>query len=275
MISIVYCEIDSLLPELPCFEFLRSRKFRVKTIKLRGQVSQGIVFPLSVIKEVDPSFNLSDIKDGQNLTEILKITKYDPELLLDKEFEYVKRSWLERKIQFIKWKLFGFKPSKSGDFPSDVPKTDEIRVQKMGSLLFQKVGCPVYISEKMEGTSATFLYRQDGNWLSCLLGQGYIFQACSRNRIVYNSQKSKKIVHHIMQVSEKYNIEQKLRKLGRNIAIQSEVIGGKIQGNIYKLPGLELRVFSIFDIDKQQYCSYQELINSNTAIRFADCSNLE
>src|SRR5512137_1228115 len=46
---VVYCEVDSILPERPEFEFLRERKFRIKTIKLRGQVSQGIVFPLSVL----------------------------------------------------------------------------------------------------------------------------------------------------------------------------------------------------------------------------------
>lgn len=33
----IYCEIDSVLPEKPEFEFLRPRKFRVKTIRLRGK----------------------------------------------------------------------------------------------------------------------------------------------------------------------------------------------------------------------------------------------
>lgn len=45
---IVYIEVDSKVPEIECFEFLRSRKFRVKTIKLRKQVSQGLVLPLSI-----------------------------------------------------------------------------------------------------------------------------------------------------------------------------------------------------------------------------------
>lgn len=59
---VVYCEIDSLLPERPEFEFLRASSFkpaqaddvgaviqpagfRIKTVRLRGQVSQGICFP--------------------------------------------------------------------------------------------------------------------------------------------------------------------------------------------------------------------------------------
>lgn len=32
---IVYVEVDSVMPECPEFEFLRDRKFRVRTIKLR------------------------------------------------------------------------------------------------------------------------------------------------------------------------------------------------------------------------------------------------
>lgn len=46
----VYCEIDSILPDKPEFEFLRDRKFRIKTIKLKNQCSQGICFPLSILE---------------------------------------------------------------------------------------------------------------------------------------------------------------------------------------------------------------------------------
>lgn len=56
----VYFEIDSFLPVRPEFEFLRkssfrtmadgSEGFRIRTVKLRGQVSQGIIFPLSILE---------------------------------------------------------------------------------------------------------------------------------------------------------------------------------------------------------------------------------
>jgi len=46
----VYCEVDSILPQLPMFEFLRSKKFRIRTAKFRGQISQGIAFPLSILE---------------------------------------------------------------------------------------------------------------------------------------------------------------------------------------------------------------------------------
>ena len=48
---VVYIEIDTQLPELPIFEFLKDRKYRVKTIKLKGQVSQGLVIPLKEIEK--------------------------------------------------------------------------------------------------------------------------------------------------------------------------------------------------------------------------------
>lgn len=47
---VVYCEVDSVLPPKPEFEFLRERKFRIKTIKLKGQVSTGIIFPLTILE---------------------------------------------------------------------------------------------------------------------------------------------------------------------------------------------------------------------------------
>lgn len=258
---VVYCEVDSVLAEYPCFEFLRPRKFRIKTLKLKNTISQGICFPISVLKEVDPSFDLSSIKIGQDVTEALKITKHDPEAALDVEIEPVKRSWLSKKYSFWKWRLFGFKPAKSGNFPSDVPKTDEVRVQKVGHELEEHAGEMCYITEKCEGTSSTFVYRKSGNWLAKLFGQGYTFQVCSRNRIIYNSQKGAgETNHHIFRAGEKYNILDGLKKLNRNIAVQGEVIGPKIQANVYKIPEVDLRVFSIFDLDKKKYVHYDELV---------------
>ena len=70
---IVYVEVDSIVPDVPEFEFLRPRKFRVRTIKLRGQVSQGLVLPLSILPDGAPC----DL--GDDVTEVLHITKYDPE----------------------------------------------------------------------------------------------------------------------------------------------------------------------------------------------------
>lgn len=64
--KVIYIEIDSKVPELPAFEFLRDRKFKVKTIKLRGQLSQGLIVPLSLIGR--------DAKIGEDVTKELGVT---------------------------------------------------------------------------------------------------------------------------------------------------------------------------------------------------------
>jgi hypothetical protein len=261
--KVIYVEIDSVLPELSPFEFMRSRKFRVKTIKLKSQISQGIAFPLSVLTEVDPSFDITKLKIGDDVTEALKITKHDPEAELDTpEPEAVKKTWLQKKWSYWKWKLFGFKPSKAPNgFPTSLcPKTDETRVQNMGSALEKHVGERLQFSEKVEGQSVSYIYRNDGNWLARLLGQQGSFLACSRNCIVYNSRKSGDTSHRIMKVALKYDIQNKMKRLARNLAIQGELIGPGVQSNIYKLDDHDIRVFLIWDIDKQQYLPYAEMV---------------
>ncbi len=81
-----YCEIDSLLPERPDLEFLRASSFklaqtdatgvvtlpagfRIKTVRLRGQVSQGICFPLSILPPDAPT------DEGADVTESLGVLK--------------------------------------------------------------------------------------------------------------------------------------------------------------------------------------------------------
>ena len=48
---VVFCEIDSLMPDKPWFEFLKNGKgLRIKTMKMSGVVSQGICFPLTLFE---------------------------------------------------------------------------------------------------------------------------------------------------------------------------------------------------------------------------------
>jgi hypothetical protein len=149
----VYCEIDSILPDREEFEFLRPRKFRIKTLKLKNQVSQGIIFPLSILG--DKSY-----KEGTDVTEILGVKKYDPEeesiAIVEKEPVF-KGSFLKRNFRKYTWKLkklikniLGIKPP-NDDFPSFIHKTDEARVQNCAKALFELQGSDMYITEKAEG----------------------------------------------------------------------------------------------------------------------------
>ena len=68
----VYCEVDCLMPDDPKFEFLKPRGMRIKTVRLRGQISQGICFPMSILPE---GF---DIQEDADCTFVLGIIKYEP-----------------------------------------------------------------------------------------------------------------------------------------------------------------------------------------------------
>ena len=214
----IYCEIDSILPEKPAFEFLRPRHFRIRTVKMRGQISQGIAFPMKILTEDNPVlFIESDTGEygvGIDVTEYLGITKYEVHIPANMR-------------GVIK-----------GNFPSFIPKTSEKRIQSIPQVLDKYMGTVCNITEKLDGTSATY-YIKDGE-----------FGVCSRNMELKETDSSL-----YWQVARKQMIEEKLRGVGYNIAIQGEIIGPGVQGNKYKLDEHKLYVFNVFDIDKYSYSS--------------------
>ncbi len=135
----VYCEIDALLPERPEFEFLRPRRFVIRTVRLRGQISQGICFPLSILPEG------TAIEEGADVTESLGVRKYELPVPVH------------------------FSGQVKGPFPSFIPKTDETRVQVLEGVLDRHRGTVFYASEKLDGTSLT-AYLNDGEFGVCSRG---------------------------------------------------------------------------------------------------------
>lgn len=209
----VYMEVDSVLPDKPEYEFLKPRGMRIKTIRLRGQISQGICFPVSILPE--------DVKiaEGMDCTEFLGVTKYEPP---------------------IPACLSGVM---KGKFPSFVPKTDETRVQVLQKVLDKYAGELCYITEKLDGSSATY-YINNGE-----------FGCCSRNLDLLEDS-----ANSFWKVARAMDIENKLRSLGKNYAIQGELIGEGVQDNKYKLKGQTVRFFNVFDIDKFEYLPFRHFI---------------
>ncbi len=130
-----YIEIDSVVPPKPEFEFLQQRRYRVRTIKLRGELSQGLALPLWYLPK-------GEYELDQDVTDLMEITKF------------------ERKLHAS---LMGFA---KGNFPSFLIKTDEPRVQSHMYLLKALIGKPFYITTKLDGTSGTF-YCNDGEYGVC------------------------------------------------------------------------------------------------------------
>ena len=206
----VYYEIDSFLPIRPQFEFLRKSSFkrmnsiegfRLKTIKLRGQLSQGLLTPI-------PD-GILDPKEGDDLTEALDIVKYEPPI----------PAQLAGKIK--------------GVFPSFIPKTDEIRIQNFESDVgFVPVGKRVYVTEKLDGTSFT-----------CYFNNG-VFGVCGRNWELTETNDNS-----LWRMANMLELKDKLTKLGKNIALQGELIGSNINGNLYGLSDHKLFFFTGYDIN--------------------------
>ena len=224
---IVYVEVDSVMPEKPEYEFLKSRKYRVRTIVLRGQVSQGLILPLSVLPE-------GNYEVGQDVTDIIGVTKYDPEL--EAEQEILKKNEKKTKNPIIKWlcrfkwfRKFYCKKKVSSSFPDWIKKTDEERIQNMTSLFdnLRDNKTLLSVTEKVDGSSATYFLRK-------IPGRKKMeFGVCSRNRRIPSNDGS-----YWWQVAEEYDIENVLRKLigdSNSIVLQGEITGKGIQKNKYPI----------------------------------------
>lgn len=238
----VYIEIDSLLPEKPEFEFLREKKFKIKTMKVRGVISQGICFPLSVVGLDESKYNV-----GDDVTEVIGVTKYDigDDADLDSETSTKINSKLIKFLMRYKFfrKIFGKKKKKGDSFPTEyISKTDETRIQSMPWVLERDCGEYYYACEKIDGSSGSFLLVKN-KFPHNIFGKKYEYIVASRNRIAPQDSSYTK-------VSEKYNVEKVLKSIAKEynasmVAIQGEVIGDKIQGNKYKISGHQLHVFNL------------------------------
>lgn len=235
--KVVFAEIDSVFPEKPEFEFLRSKKFRIKTMKMAGVISQGIVFPLSILPEGE--YNI-----GDDVTDILGITQYEPTMDKEETDTESTKAFAKKYPEFLMrmaWfrKLVLPKKQAKG-FPSFISKTDETRIQN--APFYLNMGCKWIATEKVDGQSGSFtLQRVKGKhfWNK----DTYDFAVCSRNL-----RKWKKDTSSFWSVAEKYNIENVLYKLiGDNewIAIQGECVASNVQGNKYHVTEPDLYVFNL------------------------------
>ena len=268
--NVIYFEIDSWIPtELAPFltkqgsephEFNGVKGERLKTIKMRGTLSQGLILPLSVLKERNPEvYKKAYDCIGYDLTEALGIQKWEMP-----EVEQRRR--------------FGSSAVAPGDhrypFPDFIPKTDQERIQNMPEIFEEAIDSrektsTYQVTEKLDGTSCTICLYDDGTTQR--------FLVCSRNYI-YQPDGGQTVYGEIV---KKYNIKRRLspwnwidkvlnffgikdptrpiRKEGwPNLAIQGEIIGPKVQGNKYNLEELEFYVFDIFDIRNQVYLTPAE-----------------
>lgn len=216
----VYCEIDSWIPtKLAPFlskgkeprEFEGIKGERLRTIKLRGQLSQGLLLNLDHAIPWTNSYHLDD-----DVSEVLGIIKWEKPMNAQ---------------------LAGVC---KGNFPSLIPKTDQERCQNLKKEIVQanEAGTKFEITEKLEGSSMT-CYLIDGE-----------FGVCSRNMDLKETEGNS-----FWATARRDDVEEKMRsEFGlADFALQGELIGPGIQGNIYKLMDTQFRIFDIYDIRRGEY----------------------
>lgn len=244
----VYFEIDSRVDYTKePFKFMESRNGKVKTIKLRGVISQGLALPLDKF-----DINLSKYKEGDDVTKLLGVTKIqtEEELRLAKEekdprIDRVNSRYKKfTKSKFGKWcmkysftrniilKLLGGKKVKRKEWPDFISKTDEIRIENMPQQLMDKK--PLEVTEKIDGTSTTFFIKKKR-------GSKYEFGVCSRNIRQLDDKQTCFFDNNVYwEMAFKYKIEENLNLMAKElnypnyICLQGETIGN-VQGNPYKL----------------------------------------
>jgi RNA ligase (TIGR02306 family) len=247
----VYFNIGSLLDiENPHTAHLQGKP--LKTIKMRGVLSQGLLgkldwFDLNLKdgKERDEKERDGNERDGKernvvegnrsvaeddDVTEILKVKKY---------------------VASEEMNLYsGPSDPSRAPWPQQIPKTDEPRIQNSPKSLEKLVGNEIIITQKYDGTSTTFFVLNEK------------FCVCSRNNMILDTWD--KITNNnnrvYLEMANKYKLEDKMLKMKRNLAIQGETIGPKINGNKHKVKENDFYVFNIYDVDLKMYLSWDEIV---------------
>jgi RNA ligase (TIGR02306 family) len=228
----VFFEVDSFLPlDDPRFEFLDNPKtnydgtkgYRIRSMKLRGTLSQGLALPVSSFPELAESD--IEIAAGTDVTELLKVRKYE-------KFNY------EFNMSFFKG---GESPCKGGYLPF-LPVTDQTRIQTELQWLDELRGKPYYISEKVDGTSCTVKIDETGEF------------ACYSRSNEWNEDEACLYWYPV----QNYNLRETLAEV-RDIVIRGELAGSKIQKNRLVLPGIKLFVFDVYDIAQKRFFDLTEM----------------
>ena len=222
----IYCEIDSFIPTAiapfltkpghyaKTFEGVEGE--RLRTVKLRGQLSQGLLLNYWNFPSVVEAFHKTRLATNEpfDVSELLGIAKYEAPI----------PAALAGEVK--------------GMFPSVIPKTDQERIQNLSAELeeWKAENLTWEVTEKLDGSSMT-VYVIDGE-----------VGVCSRNLdLKRNSDNS------LWRAAIKYSLEEKLIGIGRNIAVQGELVGNGIQGNMYKMRDQDFLVYDMYDIDSGRY----------------------
>jgi RNA ligase (TIGR02306 family) len=218
---VVYFPIDSLLPESIIAtlgltgKLAGSSQNRVKTVRLRGEISQGIV--------AEPQLLLEDWQDGanahegQDVTERLGVIKYEPPPVVSHAGT--------------------LKP-----LPPLVSVYDIEGAERFGSMVERLMDQEVMITEKLEGSHFAASIYSDGKIV--------ISQRRFRIEPVEDAEHDWHKAARVSGLRDKLpalkaEIERLRGQSAEVVTVRGEMIGVGIQGNYYRLPNQQVGVFEI------------------------------
>ena len=247
----IYFEVDSKVPESAEFDFLAKRKYKIKTLKMCGCISQGLLMSFADFGFAEDEYNVGDFltkklnityyEAGDNDRKAPSANKYDKmkqrhkKLFKNPIVKNIMKFKIGRKIMFF---FFGKKKDKKSTWPvgrfPGVSKTDQERCENMIYILEDKT--PFIVTQKCDGSSGTYILEKKGR-------NKYEFYICSRNvRMMSGSQECFYGKHnYYWEVALKYDIENKMKKWLNNtpgatwVCWQGEICAPGIQKNPHKL----------------------------------------
>lgn len=236
--KVIFIEPGAKLPETEEYKFLEKCNYKVKTFRMRGNLSQGLILKYT---GTEP--------EGTDLTKklgIIDFTEQDDDGGIDLNTVRKQKGiagWL-MKYPITRWLGKLLLPKKAfGKFPDWIQKTDEERIQNCPEVLDIE-SSDWYGTEKINGTSGTWAVRRKKGWFGRVR---YDEIVCSRNyrlNDVGNAKESQ------VKLNKKLKITEQLKQWLQDhpeedwIVLQGECIGPKIQGNPYKVKDLELYLFN-------------------------------
>lgn len=222
----VYIPIDTTVdPTRPYFDFLKDVKQPEKRVRVNTMKMRG-VYSQGLVLPLDILSGLTNetLEIGMDVGELLGIEKYEK----DNPFVISKTN---------------NNTKNSTPFPTNIiQKTDEDNLRSKTLLLKEIRDKEVYITLKMDGSSMTIIYIDNK------------LTVCSRNYVVEEDSVMWKYI-------DKEKFKDRLDQLGKNIVIQGEFCGPKINKNQLGLDDYQFYVFNVKEIDQNRFLGMNDIID--------------
>lgn len=260
----VYHEIDCLLPMNETYEFLASRGtkkseledgtivegYRLRTIKLRGQLSQGLALPWTAFPSVFSRYDDTVSADGKIIQRqhplTLKINTPDGITFIGPSYDVTELLGIHKYERPMNAQLRG---TARGNFPSFARKSDQERCQNIRREIWDAyvAGDEFQVTVKLDGSSMTTFFIDEE--MAEKYGTESRFGVCSRNLELKETEGNA-----FWEVARRDGLEEILSNpVLKNLVVQGELISPNIQGNFEGVNRPDFYVYNMFDIDEQEW----------------------